>query len=811
LKVTLNWLKEFLKIENDNFDSGEISNLLTMSGTEVKKVEDIGSKYKNFIVGRILEFEKHPDADKLSVCKVDIKNSVLNIVCGASNFSKNDKVVVALEGAVTFQGLKIKKSKLRGILSEGMLCSEYELGLSSSSEGILILDSEEYEAGRSFAACAGLDDVVLELEVTPNRPDCMSIAGIAREISAVKKIDFIPGEYDREDEINIDDELKIDIADYSLCRRYSAKIFSHVPNRASPAWLKNRLIMCDYRPVDLIVDLTNYVMHETGQPLHAFDKNLLYSSKIIVRNAIAGENIRGIDGSIRELTGSMLVIADEKKPVAIAGVMGGKETEINERTTDILLESANFFGPGIMKTSADLGLRTEASNRFEKKLDPEITITAIKRFEELLSIITGSGFNKGIYDNYSKSDRTRRIVLRTEEVGRILGKEINPGDILEIITGLGMKADLPADSNDDITVTVPSFRFEDLEREIDIIEEIARIHGFENFKSSPPSTQLLKGSCNLLNKTVRDIKRSLTCIGLDEVINYSFVGEEWLKKFGLDQEDDFKEAVRIINPINEDFNFLRTTPLPLMVKNLVANLNRDIKNVFIFEIAKMHNMRGREVSQLPHEKLVLGILISGRMTPKSWNTREKNCDFYDLKGIIEYLAGNIGMDRDIIGLSPAEFKFFHPVISGVIKIKDDEIGIIGRMHPLLLDRLDIRQDVFYSEIYLDKLIGYADASKSFEPIIQFPSIEIDIAVVVGEETSHLEIENEIRKTENRLLKEIRLFDIYRGKQIDNSKKSMAYKLTFQDETRTLKDSEVELIVQRILENLARKFNARLRE
>lgn len=827
MKVTLNWLKEFLDFQGKKIDPEEIAHLLTMSGTEVKKIEDVGSKYKNMVVGKIVDFSQHPDADKLSVCKVDINNNVLNIVCGAKNFKKNDKVVLALEGAVTAQGLKIRKTQLRGVLSEGMMCSESELGLSTESEGIMILDNS-FKLGESFASQVGLDDIVYELEITPNRPDCLSIAGIAREIGVIKKVKFIYPDFECLDEINIDSDLAIDIRDFNLCPRYSAKIFSNIPYKETPLWLKNRLILCDYRPVNLIVDITNYVMHEIGQPLHAFDKDLLYSNKIIVRNALKDEDILCIDNNIRKLNENMLVIADEKRPIAIAGIIGGKETEINENTKNVILESANFFGPSILKTSKELGFRTEASNRFEKKLDPEMTITAIKKFERLLSDITQVNFKKGIYDNYKKTKRTRQIKVSLVNVANILGKAISPSEISETLTALGIKNNFIDLKNEIILAEVPSVRYEDLEREIDIIEEIARIHGFENFQSKPPATFILKGGRSYTQSIIKNIKNILTDIGLDEVINYSFLSEQWHKKLKLDLEDDFNSPVKIINPINEDFYLLRTTPLPSMIKNLILNLNKGIKDIKIFEVTKIYrennnknnkavvdeeyknyNKYSSDLSVL--ESNVLSILLSGRLNLKSWNALEKYCDYYDLKGIFEYLIDKLGIDYNLIEIFKSSYRFFHPTINAAIKAKDSKLGFVGKINPLIMDSLDVSQDVFYMELYIDELLNFIQHQKVFKPIPQFPPIEIDVAVVVDDDISHNDLEQEIKSTDKNLLKEVRLFDIYKGPQIEPSKKSMAYRLVFRDDSRTLKDEEVEIIVQTILENLKKKFKAKLRE
>jgi len=807
LKVTINWLKEFLKV--DHLDPARVAELLTMSGTEVKNIEHVGERFKNIVTGQIIEHKQHPDADKLSICQVNVGNKLLQIVCGASNFKDDDKVAVALEGSKTVQGITIKKAKLRGVISEGMMCSEAELGISSESAGIMILD-KSYIPGNDFAEAAGLNDVVLELEITPNRPDCLSIIGIAREISALTKITFFIPEYDYLSELNIDNNFEIIIDDYMLCPRYSAKIFSKIPKVQTPDWMKNRLLLCDYRPIDIVVDLTNYIMHEVGQPLHAFDKDLLHSNKIIVRTARKGEKIRTIDDDLRVLQEDMLLITDEVKPIAVAGVMGGKDTEISKNTINVLLESANFSGPSIMKTSSSLGLRSEASNRFEKKIDPELTVFTIKRFEDLLSKISGYRTDAGIYDNYEKTTRERKLDLRLSRIKNVLGKEIAAKDVSEILSGLKIRNRQNSTDENIIEAVVPSFRFEDLEREIDLIEEIARIHGFDKFESVPPQSNLKKGRHTYYQKTIKSIRQSLCDIGLYEVINYSFIGGPWIEKLKLTTAQGYKDSIRILNPINEDFALLKTSPMPLMIRNLLNNINHGIKDMGIFEITKI--FRKKEGSKLPDEINTLGVMLTGKINSKGWNGQDKNYDFYDIKGIMEYLFRQYFKNNNLI-FKEKEYSFFHPVISADIYTGNDDlkIGIIGKIHPLIIDSIELGQDVYYLEINLDEFINNAEDSMYFESICAFPSIEIDIALVVDEPVKNSEIESEIKKAGSNLLKSIRLFDIYRGKQIEDGKKSMAYSLTFLDRTRTLKDVEIEIVIKRILGNLDKKFKAKLRD
>jgi len=802
LKVTLNWICEFLN--TDTLEPGSIVNALTMSGTEVKKIEYVGGKYKDIIVGKIIDYSGHPNADKLSLCKVDIGSKKLDIVCGARNFKKKDKVAVALPGA-KIKDITIKKSKIRGQLSEGMMCSEVELGLSSESQGIMILD-ESCRVGDDFSRSVGLDDTVLELEITPNRPDCLSVIGIAREISALTDKKLMIPDYDFNKKLNLDSKFAIEINDYSLCPRYSAKIFRNIPDIESPMWIKNRLMLCDVRPVSLIVDLTNYIMLETGQPMHAFDKDLLCSDKIIVRNAAKKEKIKMIDDSIKILDEDALVIADEKKAVAIAGIMGGKDTEINPDTRNVLLESANFYGPSIMKTSKNIGLRSEASNRFEKKIDPMLTVFAIERFEDLLKKVTGIEIEECIYDNYMEKDRKRRIDLRVEKVSKILGKKIDKDLISRILTKL--KIDNIVKDNI-IEATVPSFRYEDLEREIDLVEEIARIYGYDKLDSIPTGVKERRGRYSFYQKTLRNIRQVLCDTGLDEVINYSFLSEREIDTFKLNLEEEYKDSVAILNPINEDFKILRSMILPSLMKNIKDNINHNIKDIGIFEISKV--FRKKNPNNLPLEINMLGIILTGNAVQKGWDEKEKPFDFYDLKGILESLCIKYYPGGDNLRIEEKGYKFFHPGISGNIKINGINMGIIGMIHPLIIEETEINQSVYYMEINMDDFINNIKETRDYKPVTVFPSIDIDLAIVVDNKIKSEDITDEIKKSGTELLKKIRLFDIYRGEQIEKNKKSIAYSLNFRDDTRTLKDTEIEIIVNRILENLGKRFKAKIRE
>jgi phenylalanyl-tRNA synthetase beta chain len=804
LKITYNWLKEFIE-DLGNIAPSEIAKKLTMSGTEVKKVVYIGENFKNLVTGRILSFEKHPNADKLSLCNVDIGQSLLSIVCGAKNFKDNDMVVVALEGA-RIQDFVIKKSKIRGIFSEGMMCSEKELGISDESDGIMILD-DSFTVGKDFASQAGLDDWVFELEITPNRPDCLSVFGIAREISALTGLRLKEPDYDSVYSARKDREFVIEIEDYNLCPRYSAKIFKIDDYACTPLWMKNRLMHCDIRSVSLLVDLTNYVMLEYGQPVHAFDLNKLSSGKIIIRKAKKEEKLLLIDGLERNLYEEDIVIADENGPVALAGIMGGKGTEIGSDTREMLLESANFNGVSIMKTSKRIGLRSEASNRFEKKLDPENTINAIGKFEELLSSICNIKTDNTFYDNYADLNRKRSIELRTARLNKFLGTDIKTEKISEILNLLGFKNRIDKQL---VKTDIPSFRYEDIEREIDLIEEVARIYGFDNIPVCTPGTVSKQGKYTDEQKSLRNIRNTLSGMGLNEVINYSFISRKDLMLFCLDREDDYKNYVKIINPLNEDFEILRTSLIQSLVRNAKDNIFKKINDIAIFEISKIFKSVADDKQSRSSEKNTLGILLSGKSSLKRWDMQEKYFDYFDIKGIVESLA-DIFLNEQGLCVSEREYGFLHPVIGGDIILKNKKIGVIGKLHPKIISDLDIRQDIYIAEIDLDAFIENISSEKVFRHISPFPSVNIDLAFIVDEEIKYQDVEKEIIACAGRNLQNIRLFDLYRGKQLEDNKKSLAFALEFNAADKTLNEKDIESLIKKISGQLSKKFKARLRD
>ena len=550
--------------------------------------------------------------------------------------------------------------------------------------------------------------------------------------------------------------------------------------------------MTGIRPIDLIVDITNYVMPQTTTRTNAFDIDLLHSPKIIVRKADPGEEIRTIDDTIRKLDHDALLITDEKKAVALAGIMGGKETEINPDTKNVLLESANFSGPSIMLTSKKTGLRSEASNRFEKKIDPELTVFALERFYQLFESITGYSNSPGIYDNYNKTSRERKIELRTEKVKQILGQDIGIEKISDILNSLEIKNSI---NKNKIDAIVPSLRFEDLEREIDLIEEVARIFGYNNIKSKPTILSKNRGKYSKAQSNIKSIRQLLANTSSNEVINYSFISMDDFSSLGLDKEKDFKDYVEIINPINEDFRIMRTMLLPSLINTTKNNINRNTRDISIFEISKV--FIEKKTSELPEEILKLGILLTGKAVTKGWNEDEREFDFFDLKGILESITSKFYIDPKI-DISDKEYVFFHPKVSGDLLVGGKHMGILGKINPTILENIEIDQDVFYAEIDLDLFNANMKGLKEYRPISAFPSIEIDLAIVIDEKIKNKDIVEIIRKTGTDILRHVSLFDIYRGKQVEKGKKSLAYSLSFRGEDRTLKDSEVEIIWEMLL-------------
>ncbi|MCL6471855.1 MAG: phenylalanine--tRNA ligase subunit beta [Firmicutes bacterium] len=799
--VSLNWLKDYIDFD---LSADELADKLNLTGTAVESVKHLGEGLGNVRVGLLLEVKPHPNADKLSVTTVNIgRPETLEIVCGAKNIKVGDKVPVALVGATLPSGIEIKPVKLRGVTSYGMLCSKAELGLGTDHAGIYILP-EDVEVGAPLTEALGLDDTILELEITPNRPDCLSMIGMAREVGAITgrtihkpSIDLV------ESAEKTTDIASVQILDPDLCPRYTARVIRGVKIGPSPTWMQSRLEKAGMRPINNIVDITNYVMLEMGQPLHAFDLNTIRDRKIIVRRAKNGEHIETLDGVVRELDDSMLVIADTERAIALAGVMGGANTEVSDKTVDILLESAYFEPTSIMRTSRNLGLLSESSSRFEKGTDPNGTAVAADRAAQLMAAYADGTVTQGLIDVYPKMIEPRRLPLRTDKVNAILGTKLKPDEIKKILTGLEISAEVVGETTE-MRVIAPSFR-PDLEREIDLIEEIARIYGYNNIESTLPESGYKQGGLSERQKVAESIKDRLIATGLSEAITYSFMDPNDIDKLQIPQGDPLRWFVRLLNPLNEELSVLRTTLMANLLKVIKYNINREQYDVQIFEVG--HVFWQEQGKDIPDEEVMLGIAITGAWEPDEWYDKARSVDFFDLKGIIEAVLSELNIKNWSVR------HFTHPAIhpgrSAELLIGNESVGYFGELHPNAQSDFDLPR-TYVAELNFTKLIDKAVTQKEFAEIPRHPAISLDIAILVDDSIENEQVMDVIRTAGKPLLENVRLFDLYKGAGIPEGKKSMAYSMVFRAPDRTLTDQEALDVRESIVERLSRELKAEIR-
>ncbi|WP_456435713.1 phenylalanine--tRNA ligase subunit beta [Thermovibrio ammonificans] len=787
MKITYNWLKEFIEI--DDLSAKEVADLLTDAGIEVDAVYNPAEEVEKVVIGKITEISKHPNADRLRICQVDVGDTVLQIVTGADNVYEGAVVPVALHGAKLPGGVRIKRAKLRGVVSNGMLCSAVELGLTDSAPGVWTLPEELGEkVGEDAVTALGLNDWVIEYEITTNRPDALSVLGIARELRAMlgrpvklPETGYSCGEF------NAEEEATLKVLDQGACPRYEGFVVKGISNRESPLWMQVRLYLVGLRPINAVVDVTNYVMYELGQPLHAFDLEKLSGREVVVRRAREGEKIVTLDGVERELSGEDLVIADAEKPVAVAGVMGGLESGTTLSTRELFLESAHFDPMTVRRTSKRLGLSTDSSYRFERGADIEACKFAAERALHLIQKLVGGEVAKGSLSFYPKPYTPKVIVFSPERAVKLLGVNIPARKAFEILTGLGFTVKKEADY---IVVKVPSWRKYDVTREVDLIEEVVRIYGMKRVVSSFPlmHSEVPRDFTFL---RVQEVKEFLSSLGFNEAINYSFIGKKLFEKFGLPVD----RLVKIKNPLSEEWVYMRNFLFPSLVNNAVNNINRNERDVFLFEVARTFSPTEEE---LPKEELKVALLATGELPENLWQFRE--VDFYDIKGAVEALGDFLGLEFQF---ERRELPFLHPGQSGAVKLNGKEVGFLGRLHPDVEERFEVRQPIFVAELNLEELLKQSAArTVKFKPIPKFPPVTRDIAVVVDRSTPVAEIEKVIRESA-RYLEKLKLFDVYEGKGIPEGKKSVAFSLTFRAKEKTLSDEEVNKIMADIIEALQR--------
>lgn len=802
MRVTYNWLKEYVDID---LTAAELAARLDLTGIEVESLVHLGDGFDRVVVGKIVSIEPHPNADRLSCCLVDVgREKPAEIVCGAKNIKTDDLVPVALPGANLPNGLKIKISKLRGRKSEGMMCSAAELQLGKDAGGILILPVSA-QIGAPISQVLELDDYLFELEVTPNRPDCLGVIGLAREVAAITGGKFkIPNIKAVATGTATDSQIEVKVEAADLCPRYVACLFKDVSIGPSPIWLIRRLEAVGIRAVNNIVDITNYIMMETGQPLHAFDFDLIKGAQIVVRRAQAGENLITIDHIKRELNPEMLLITDAKHPLALAGVMGGFDSEISAQTTSVLLESAAFLPTNIMRTSRSLELITESSYRFEKGVDVNGCLYAAERAALLMVELAGAQLQTGAIDIYPKKLGARKVNLRPARANQILGTKISRTKMATILNGLELSTKA-GPKKDALTVTIPTFRV-DLEREIDLIEEIARVYGLNKIPPTLPLSTAAERGLSPLQLQRQALRQIMLSAGFNEAVNYTFIGNKELDFMTLPDGHPWRRAPRLTNPISEEQKLLRTSLLPGLLRNVKHNLNHGQNNVRIFEMGTIF----LETSQvLPTEILELGGLLSGDREPSNWLNSAGEVDFFDIKGMVEIIAEQANLnDYDF---RPATHASLHPGSTAELLAEGEVVGLMGQVHPDVQRAYGIKQKVFVFQIEVDNLLGRTISERAFREIGRLPGVELDLALVVDERTANEQIKKVIRDSGEGLLKELRLFDLYRGSNLPPGKKSLAYALTYRSDKRTLREKEVQKIHQRIIRKVFQELGATLRE
>lgn len=809
MQVSIKWLKDYIDFTET---PEELADKLTMAGIPVENVIDPGEGLEKVITGRIEKLEKHPDADKLQICTINVGQvEPIIIVTGATNVAEGQIVPVAMIGAKLPTGVKISKGKLRGVMSYGMLCSASELKLDleklpeTQKTGIYILP-EDIEPGIHVKDILGLNDSILEFELTANRGDCFSVWGLVREVAVltgnVPKWPVISVKEDVAEKSAELIDIRIDALD--LCSRFSSRVIKNVKIGPSPEWMQQRLDGAGIRSVNNVVDVTNFVMIELGQPMHAYDYDHITGKTLVARYAVIGEELHTLDDSSRLAQADMLVIADAKRVAGLAGVMGGLATEVTEITTTVVLEAASFNGASIRRTSRACGLHSEASGRFERGVDILNTPRALDRAVQLLQEMGACTVCQGIVDVYPNPKQSVKVSFSPDQINRRLGTLIPAATMVDILQKLEFVVD---NSKEVFEVLVPSWR-NDVTCMEDLSEEIARIYGFENITATTPNGNVMQGCQSQKQNFVDRLKDILSGLGLNEAISFSFTNPSMFDKLNIAADSELRQAVPIMNPLTDDYTLLRTTLLSSVFENVMRNLSRKNDDIQLFEIANVFAAKALPVTEQLIETLKLAGAITGRRQVVGWNQDNSAVDFYDAKGIVEELLTQLSISRYTV--EAGEHYAMHPGKTAVFKKGREVLATVGEVHPQVLDALSISKKTYIFELDVEVLMKYAAESVHYQALPKYPAISRDLAMLVADDISAGDIEKLIMKNAGKLLVGLRLFDLYNGEQIEKGQKSLAFSLQFQSNTKTLTDAEVDPYYNAVLKNLEDTFAAKLR-
>ena len=802
--VSYNWLKEYIKL---TLSPTELAEKLNLAGLPVEKIIEKKSEVIGVVIGKILKIEKHPDADTLSYCDVDNGVEVLKVVCGAKNIKEGMTIALANVGASLPGGFKIKKSKIRGLESNGMICSEAELGLAKEAEGILVLDEKLYPTlGESFAPIK--PDSIFSLEITPNRPDLLCLTGLARFISGILDLPFTFPSFEINptlinNELDINKKLKVKILDADKCPRYMARLVEGITVAASPEWLKDKLLSMDIRPINNIVDITNLVMMECNQPLHAFDHNLIKDSTILVRTASAKEKIKALDGKDYEMTTTDLCIADSSGPIAIAGIMGGALFSIMPETKTVVIEAAYFQPASIRVTSRRLALSSDSAYRFERGIDPYSTQNALNRAAALMAELGHGKVSANFIDLFPVKPEKLNVKLRYTRLNQILGTTLEKEKIKALIKALSFETS--TQDEDSITIIVPGYR-PDITAEIDLIEDIAQVYGYNNIPTTLPRSGITAGKNVVSGIFNTSLSTILMSYGFSSVINYSFHNNKVLKSLGVDPETYTRISVPLLNPFNEEETHMKTTLLPDLIKNLITNHNNENETIHLFEIS--HVFPGKIADGYAHVP-TLSAISYGQIVYPGFNKKEFSTDLYYLKTLITSIHTSLNTEKELKFIAnPAVFDFFE--YAADVIIGDKKIGVIGQLKKEILYNNHLKENAYMFELDLDYLASFKNEKIGYRPLSRFPAVKRDISIILKADIPQAQVEAIIKKDHKATIQFLHLYDIYKGKQVPEGHKSFTYSIFFQSDKKTFSEQEINKIMERIVSNLKTEINAELR-